>query len=353
MKININNYEAYFIDYLEGNLDELLVNDFIEFLEKNPKLKEELSLFQSVSLEPENITFNKKNILYKEKFDSEEAFNKAAIANLENEISAAGKSEFDNYIDKHPEKKQDVVLFGKTKLQPDETILFNKKKKLYRRSLGRAIFLWSGRVAAILGLAFAFFTLFNQSTNDVVPENQIAVVEDKIKKITEPEEKISPVEIKKKEPQKNKKSTLKPVIKEAKPQTKPNKSLRESTKGRLTHEDLVLLRTPVEVPDELNGITASLDIQQPKTTLAIMYITIPEQPASYYDERFLAEAVKEKTGLNKFRFNKITKAGLNLVSSISKDKFKYETNNEGRVTGYKYDSRLLAFSIPSKKSDSE
>ena len=65
------------------------------------------------------------------------------------------------------------------------------------------------------------------------------------------------------------------------------------------------------------------------------------------------ETPKEKTGLDKFRFNRITKAGLNLVSNISNDKFKYETNNEGEITEYNYDSRLVAFSIPAKNYDSE
>lgn len=352
MKININNYEAYFIDYLEGNLDELLVNDFIEFLQNNPDLKEELSLFESVSVEPENISFNNKEELYKEKYDSEKEFNKAAIANLEGDIITCDKSELENYIVKHPEKKKDIALFNKTKLNPDETIIFSKKKKLYRYSVGKTFLLWSGRVAAVLVLAFAFFTLFNK-TNTIIPENQIAVVEDKIKKTIIPEEKITPVEIQKKEPQKNKKVTPKPVIKKANPKAKPTKSLRESTKGRLTHEDLALLRTPIIVPAELGGITASLDIRQPKVTLATMYITMPEKPANYYEEHLLANIVKEKTGLDKFRFNKITNAGLKLVSSISNEKFKYETNKEGKITEYNYDSRLFAFSIPSKNTDTK
>ena len=32
MKINRENYESFFIDYLEGNLDERQVNDFIDWV---------------------------------------------------------------------------------------------------------------------------------------------------------------------------------------------------------------------------------------------------------------------------------------------------------------------------------
>ena len=354
MKINRDNYEAYFIDYLEGNLDERLVDDFIEFLLQNSDLKEELSIFETASIKPENISFNKKEILYKEKLDSEKEFNKTAIANLEGDISTTDKSEFENYIAEHPERGRDVALFNKTKLQPDETIVFSKKKKLYHYSIRRNILLWSGRVAAILIIAFAFFTLIDKPTNELVPENKVAKLEDKKeKKAATPELKQIPVETKKKDQVIIKKSTTKPAIKKAAPKQKQNKSLREDTQGRMTHGDVAINRIPLEVPAELNSITASLEIQQPAGTLATMHIVIPENSANYYEERLLADMVKEKTGLDKFKFNKITKAGLNLVSSISNDKFKYETNKEGKVTKYNYDSRLLAFSIPSKNVDSE
>ena len=69
MKITRENYESFFIDYLDGFLDEKLIDDFIEFLQQNPDLKEELSLFENVSVDAENISFDKKDQLFKEKYD--------------------------------------------------------------------------------------------------------------------------------------------------------------------------------------------------------------------------------------------------------------------------------------------
>jgi hypothetical protein len=249
--------------------------------------------------------------------------------------------------------EKEVALLKSTKLRADESIVFSKKKKLYRHSFQKSILIWSGRVAAILVLAFAFFTLVNKPSENLIPQEQVAVLEDKIKKSIDPEEKVIPVEEKKKEPEKNKNLTPKPIIKEVKPQAKPRKSLRESTKGRLSHEDLTLLRTPLTIPTKMQGITASLNIQPIKANFATIYISAPESVSDYPEERLLADVLKEKTGLNKFRFNTITKAGLKLVSNISKEKFQFETNEEGKVTEYNYDSRLLAFSIPSKNADSE
>ncbi|NOR74627.1 MAG: hypothetical protein GQ525_05665 [Draconibacterium sp.] len=351
MEININNYEAYFIDYLERNLDERLVDEFLEFLQQNPDLKEELSLLETVSIEPENISFNKKENLFKQKLDSEKEFNKASVANLEGDISVSDKLELEKYIAEHTEKKRDILLFDKTKLQPDETIIFSKKKRLYHHSTQRNIFVWAGRVAAILIIAFAFFTLIDRPTNELVSENKvIKPVDKKEKKTVTKELKQIPVEVKKKDPIGIKQSTKKPAIKQTVPKQK-HKSLRENTQGRMKHEDVAMNRTQIEIPAEMNSITASLNIKQPEAEMATMYITITPNSADYYEEKLFVDIVKEKTGINKFKFNKITKAGLNLVSSISKDKFKYETNNEGKITEYNYESRLLAFSIPSKNAN--
>ena len=116
MKITRQNYEAYFIDYLEGNLDEQLVDVFIDFLQQNPDLKEELELFSAVTAVPESLTFNKKKTLYHEKYDLESEFNEAAVARLEGDLSAQEMLDFDAYVLSHPEKQEDIDLFDKTQV---------------------------------------------------------------------------------------------------------------------------------------------------------------------------------------------------------------------------------------------
>ena len=358
MEINRNNYEAYFIDYLEGNLDERLVDSFLEFLKLNPDLKEELALFESVNAVPENISFRKKDDLYKEKFDSEEEFNNAAIASLEGDITDLDKFEFETYLDEHPEKKQDAALFSKTKLKPDISIVFSKKNKLYKKSVGKTILLWSGRVAAVLILAVAFFTLMNNRSEEIIPENEVVVIneisdpenEELKKDIDSESKKVVPVEEKKKKvTEKNKPVKTKPESTKIVPEKKPKKSIRETTKGRIDPTDLAFIRTPVEIPAEMIAIRASIDTELPRAELATMYLKYPDDSFYNYDEVLLADIVKEKTGLDKFKFNKITKAGLNLVSGFTRENFSYKTNENGNVTEYNYDSRILAFSIPKKR----
>ena len=349
MEINRNNYEAYFIDYLEGNLDERLVDSFIEFIKLNPDLKEELDLFESHSATPETVSFNKKEKLYKEKYDSEKEFDIAAVASLEGDISKEEKFEFEAYLAENPEKKKEAALFKQTKLVADTSIVFDKKDKLFRKSGKKIFLLWSGRVAAILILAFAVFTLLNKTSNEIQIENQVAKVEkNKVEKekTTTPEVKTEPVQPKKEDPYKKKKVSPKPAITKDVPEKKPTKSIRETSKGRLEVEDIAAIRIPIEVPAELRGISASMVVKRPKATMATMYISYPDE--YYGDEWLLTDQIKQKLNLGKIR-----KAGLNLVTSISNSNFTYETNEKGKVTEYKYDSRLLAFSLPGKRVQPE
>jgi hypothetical protein len=355
MKINRDNYEAYFIDYIEGNLNENLVDDFLEFLQQNPDLKEELSLFQSVSLEPEEIQFNKKEELYKNKFDLEDHFNHASVAFLEGDLNKGEKEKFEGYLNSHPEKQKEFQIFQKTKLHPDLSKTFNKKGSLYHHSVGKSVVIWSVRIAAVLILALTFYVLANQYSGNKIEtpelasnENELPQNEPQKKELTKKieQEVVTPEkEVQKPEVKPENKST-KPQI--AKPIQKSTKSIRENSKGRMIETDVANNRTPLEPLKPISGLMASLDVEYPQATLKTNYIASPEEPAYQEEERYFADVVIEKTGLDKLSFNKIAKTGLNIVSTISKEKLSYETNNSGKVTEINYDSRLLAFSIPTK-----
>ncbi len=350
MKINRDNYEAFFVDYHEGKLDANMVDDFIEFLQQNPDLKEELSLFESVSILPEEINFGKKELLFKEKFDIENEFNKAAIATLEGEIPALEKSEFEDYLSSHPEKLKEAQLFEKTKLRPDTTIVFGKKNKLYRRSAGRTVLLWSMRVAAVIIVALSVYTFIDSSSDKIITEGQLAVAE---KETVKKENNTVAIEI----PEKTDKKEVQPLIniktekqaiKEGKTNHEPLKSFPENSKVPTVENNLASVRTADEMPTELRRINPKIYAGLSKTDLVPVNFVIPETLETIYDEKLLVDVIKEKTGIENLTFNKITKAGLSLVSSLSKEKFNYETNNEGKITEIKYDSRILAFSIPTK-----
>lgn len=346
-EINRTNYEAYFIDYLEGNLDEGMIDSFIAFLKENPDLKQELDLYEPISLEPEKVAFNKKAELYKSNFDNEEAFDNAAIALLENDLTEKEKQEFATYLASHPEKEKQAAAFQNTKLKADGSLVFADKKKLYKKAPGKTILLWTSRVAAVLILGLLVFNLVNR--NNAIQENlsqQIAEVEKAPQQTIEETPVIVPENDIKTEVAENTPKETPVPVEEISPRKPAIKDIVEENSTISAPDELLAMRETLIVPEEMHSITASINTAQPSATLATMYITIPAE--NYDDEMLLADRVKEKLNLRK-----ISKAGLDLIANISDDRFEYETNNEGKVVNYTYESRLLAFSIPGRNEASE
>ena len=353
MKIDRNNYEACFLDYLEGNLDENLVDDFIEFIRQNPDLKKELEVFNSITLKPEEILFDKKGRLFKEIFDNEAEFNRAAVAQMEGDLSAKEKAAFEDYLASHPEKLKETALFNLTKLQPDESVIFSKKNKLYQRSNGKVFILWASRVAAILILAMAVYILIDRPFENTVSNKQVAVVNNE-KETVKPAPEKAPIVV-----EKQSETINTPVETKTEPSEKEDVSSKpeviqaDKMEEPAENEQIAEARIPIEVPKKIRNISPALKNQAVDLTLVSMNRHTQNPAEDRSEDHFLADVVKEKTGLDNLSLNKITKAGLKLVSAISKEKFTYETNNSGKVTEVNFDSRLLAFSIPTGNGEKQ
>jgi len=173
--ITRHNYEAFFIDYIEGNLNFSRKKEFYSFLESNPDIKEELQSWEEVKINPEkNIEFPEKNTLKKTHsvFPKESPFEELCIAKTEGDLTIKEASLFDQYIKEEPEKAKLYNLYKKTKLTPDKSIVFPEKEKLkvQKSKLVKLanvnyqyILAFAASIALIIGLIFNFST--NSSTN--------------------------------------------------------------------------------------------------------------------------------------------------------------------------------------------
>ncbi len=349
MKINRNNYEAFFVDYLEGKLDEKLVNDFIEFLGQNPDLKQELSLFETLPIEHEVITFNKKELLLKEKYDVENVFIETAIASVEGDISLSEKTEFEDYLSRHPEKQKEADFFKLTKLQPDESVVFSKKGKLYRRTTGKTVLLWSARVAALLVFALAIYLFTDSSRQKINPENQLATIQ----KETDTTVKSVETTRSNEELQNNSVELVQSPVKKQKLKSIQTISFQKKNEEIGESNSLASTKVSVEAPPKMQSLTPSFNQVSPGVYLAEVPLSAGENNEITYDEKFLVDLVKNKTGIENLSINKIAKAGLSVVSTLSKEKFSFDTNSEGKITELNYDSRILAFSIPTNHDKPE
>lgn len=137
MEINKTNYEAYILDYYEGNLSAEKVAELMLFLEQNPSIKEEFEEFESdITITPnKGIQFTnkenlKKPILTQVGNITSENYEEYIIADLENELHEEERSRLKQFIKTNPEAGKDYSLYKHTFLQPDESIVFPSKKEL-------------------------------------------------------------------------------------------------------------------------------------------------------------------------------------------------------------------------------
>jgi len=174
MNINRDNYQAYFLDFVEGKLSPEQSEMLHRFLKFNPDLADEfdeLQTFRDHGLIPEPLEFPAKELL-KKRFPSESDavtrgnFDMYCIAYLENDLSEKQKRLFEKYMADHPETESKFATYKFTFLKR-ETVLFPAKEQLkHSRKVifDRRILIPFAAAAAVAG-----FIIFS------VPEPEIPV----------------------------------------------------------------------------------------------------------------------------------------------------------------------------------
>lgn len=130
-KINIDNYEAYLLDFSEGNLTDELQMELELFLIQHPELDINLSDLSLISLNEESISFSNKNSLKKAETDlvSEDQL----VAYIEGQLSVKEKTEVEKSCSNNPLLAKELALFQKTILQVDSSIVYPNKNELKRK----------------------------------------------------------------------------------------------------------------------------------------------------------------------------------------------------------------------------
>lgn len=133
-KINIENYEAFWLDYLEGNLSLQEEKLLQEFLGNHPILRENLEIVEP--LKPfSKIEFSKKSILRKEVA----SLGKINKNNFEEYFAYAVDGEYLEevlpFTRLNPFLEKEFDYYKKTKLSADKSILYPNKKHLKKTAV--------------------------------------------------------------------------------------------------------------------------------------------------------------------------------------------------------------------------
>jgi hypothetical protein len=167
MQIDRSNYEIWIIDWLDGNLSGLQVEQLEQFLNVNPDLYEELEDLKTFILKPSSKSFSQKEQLKRSATEISSAqFEYLCIAFLENDLSSDQQAEMTEIIARNPEKQRSFELFKKIRLVPGPA-KYKHSKKLLKRTTAQKII----RLTAI-GLAVAATVALIILTNIVIPRNR-------------------------------------------------------------------------------------------------------------------------------------------------------------------------------------
>jgi len=190
MEINLHNYEAFFLDHKEGNLDVRQEKELFAFLEMHPELKAELDSFDLDSyrdvLEPEAL-FENKASLKKNEYSDEALI--AYTEGLSDEKAAKG---IEKLAAENASFNKELTLYKSAILAPDHTIKFPGKSKLRRG--GAIIYLQNNpaflRAAAAILLLLGLFFLVSRVLSDKTGTGSTKQIvnKDQNKEITAPQE---------------------------------------------------------------------------------------------------------------------------------------------------------------------
>ena len=164
MNINRNNYEFFFLLYIdrELNAEEMLAVE--NFLEENPDLRVEMDMLSSTILPEDQVAavFPDKSKLYR----TADTSSPVSILNYESyfvqyaddELNNEEKAATEKFVYDNPEFQAEFELIQQAKLVPDNTVVFPGKEKLYRgnSTTVRPMFpVWTRYAAAAMVLLMA------------------------------------------------------------------------------------------------------------------------------------------------------------------------------------------------------
>ncbi|MEY3236682.1 MAG: hypothetical protein RI883_783 [Bacteroidota bacterium] len=183
-RISIFNYEAFYLDFLEGNLSEEDAALLLAFLEENPHLKveeEELPIFgfENASLDS-SFKANLKQCVFNETPITCDNADQFLIAETEDLLSSAKKSELERFVSKHPELIQTQKIYAASHLIADKSIVFTDKDSLKQ---SKKIVLWPFISLAVAASVAILFFLWNSTTNGITDNGTSISKHKEIKKV--------------------------------------------------------------------------------------------------------------------------------------------------------------------------
>jgi len=368
MKINRNNYELYFMDYLDGNLSDRDIQMLEDFLLINPDLRTELEGTEKISLSPDNIVFDQKEFLKKPDLSlpvNENNFEDFCIALSEGDLDENQSLALDKYTSEHQDAEKQLILFTRLHLSPDENIIFPGKQNLKKTIIfiPREILYPVLSVAAAIAFMLVIYIKNDGGYNNLqqiagdLPTTSInkPAIDEKVVNEEKPviKEKIPVIQqasvISLNSPKEKKQA---PVVKEREIQKKDidNRDKDNAPTQRLNPSFQIKLPSladnQVLVPSIERGKVTYTQINE--SAKPEEFLSLSEYARKQLSEKVLGNNDPENTKITGWQ---IADAGLSGINKITGGDMKLEkkTSLDGNLTAYSFNSKLLSFSRTTSK----
>jgi len=364
MKIDRSNYEIWFIDFLDGNLDSHQADHLTLFLNENPDLKEELNDLNLATIEPFRNNHPGKELM--KKSPSDITLNQVeylSVAYLENDLLQEQKSELFNIIANDTEKKRAFDLVQKTRVVPPAAS-FKYKKRLIRRTVKEKIIRLSviglSTAAAVTLLITTFLTTRNSLSSDIknlaavnimgtksqmeVPENRSEILIEKTTGVLDGQ-KIAKI------PGADTRDQKVTILYAESTENIPADSMTRRTLNTETGIHRINFNTQIDLKNEIS----TLNLIASGTTIIIQEEDNGRNNfGKYLAKTFREKILKEKTPPDApIKGYEIAEAGVTGLNKIFgwEMAFDKKTDDTGQLKSVYFSSRMLKFTAPVKKSE--
>jgi hypothetical protein len=339
MMITRENYEIWFLDYLEGSLNHENKDLVYQFLIANPDLADGLEPYTPVLTVDTLHSYPHKERLKKTLFDDPGLLESTAVAAMEGDLTDEEQNEFQKWLENKPDSRRLMNITGTIRLQPDLKIHFPDKERLKRTSIISSFWIRTVAVAAILVLAFFIFgpsVVIDETSYPITAESKITVKKNDPVSLTITSGKPSNLSAEKSDGRKmatgspapesmSKHHSEEPVLAENRsfvPIGKLEPKSGAVTSNAPVFADLILIRRSAPV-----------------------YYASGEIPLSDFFNHRLQEmkASQPKEILTREEFKV---AGLRLFSHIPGKHLTGKKGKDGRLKSISFNTQILAFSIP-------
>lgn len=127
MKIDINNYEAFLLDYIEGNLSAEMTAELMLFLQQHPEIETGIEGFKIISLEKEEEKFDAKNALKRKEFVvNDDVIEGLIISCINGDLSKSEEKKLMEIVNGNPDYLKLFSQYKRTKLEIGDERLSDK-----------------------------------------------------------------------------------------------------------------------------------------------------------------------------------------------------------------------------------